>query len=286
MKFFKYTALLLTNGIICFSCNESSSQTTIPPSSSDTTSPIDKGWTFEATPVWADEFDVDGKPDSTKWSYDIGGSGWGNHEKEYYTEAQNASVQNGILSIEARKENVGGMNYTSSRMVTKNKGDFLYGRFEIRAKLPTGKGLWPAIWMLPTDWAYGDWPKSGEVDIMEQVGFDPANIHISTHTEAFNWTLNTQTTTVTNVPTATTGFHVYRVDWTPYAIRGFIDGKQVFQFTNDGKGAAHWPFDKRFHILLNVAVGGDWGGQQGIDDSIFPAKMDVDYVRVYKMIDK
>lgn len=281
MKFFKNLTLLF-NIVTIFSCNNSSSQKTTPPA--DTTSkPIDKGWTFETTPVWADEFDVDGKPDSTKWSYDVGGSGWGNHEKEYYTEAQNATVHNGILSIEARKQNVGGMNYTSARMVTKNKGDFLYGRFEIRAKLPTGKGLWPAIWMLPTDWAYGDWPNSGEIDIMEQVGFNPDSIHISTHTEAFNWTINTQTTSVVKVPTATTDFHMYRIDWTPYAIRGFIDGVQHFQFTNDGKGPSHWPFDKRFHILLNIAVGGDWGGQQGIDGNIFPAKMDVDYVRVYKM---
>jgi len=282
MKFFKSLTLLIT-AIIIFSCNKSSSQTITQTSSDTTIKPVDKGWTFDTIPLWADEFDVDGKPDSTKWSYDIGGSGWGNHEKEFYTEAQNVTVHNGILSIEARKENAGGMNYTSARMVTKNKGDFLYGRFEIRAKLPTGKGLWPAIWMLPTDWAYGDWPKSGEVDIMEQVGFDPDSIHISTHTGAFNWTINTQVTNVINVPTATTDFHVYRIDWTPYAIRGFIDGVQHFQFINDGKGPSHWPFDKRFHILLNIAVGGDWGGQQGIDDSIFPAKMDVDYVRVYKM---
>ncbi|HXL58017.1 MAG TPA: glycoside hydrolase family 16 protein [Chitinophagaceae bacterium] len=278
MKILKTGALLLTAGLICFSCKKASSQNNVLIT--------DKGWTFETTPSWADEFNVDGKPDSSKWGYDVGGSGWGNHEKEYYTEGENSLVKNGILSIEARKENVSGMNYTSARMVTKDKGDFLYGKFEIRAKLPTGKGLWPAIWMLPTDNAYGDWPKSGEVDIMEQVGFDPNNIHISTHTEAFNWILNTQTTTITNVPAATTDFHVYRIDWTPYAIRGFIDGEQKFQFVNDGKGAAHWPFDKRFHILLNVAIGGDWGGQHGIDDNIFPAKMEVDYVRVYKMIEK
>jgi beta-glucanase (GH16 family) len=252
----------------------------------DTTHPVDKHWEFESNPLWTDEFDVDGKPDTSKWGYDVGGSGWGNHELEYYTAGDNANIANGILTIEARKENFGGSQYTSTRMVTKNKADFLYGRFEIRAKLSNGKGLWPAIWMLPTDWVYGDWPNSGEVDIMEQVGFDPTNIHISTHTGAFNWVKGNGVTTVTNVPTATTDFHVYRVDWTPYAIRGFIDGAQLFQFTNDGAGPSHWPFDQEFHILLNVAVGGDWGGQQGIDDSIFPATMQVDYVRVYKMIDK
>jgi beta-glucanase (GH16 family) len=171
-------------------------------------------------------------------------------------------------------------------MVTKNKADFLYGRFEIRAKLSDGKGLWPAIWMLPTDRVYGDWPNSGEIDIMEQVGFDPYNIHISTHTGALNWINGNGVTTVTNVPTATTDFHVYRIDWTPYAIRGFIDGTQQFQFTNSGKGPSYWPFDQQFHLLLNIAVGGDWGGQQGVDDSFFPATMQVDYVRVYKMIEK
>ncbi len=248
--------------------------------------PEDKHWEFETVPLWADEFDIDGKPDAAKWGYDTGGGGWGNNELEYYTAGDNASIKDGLLTIEARKEAMGGMDYTSCRMITKNKADFLYGRFEIKAKLQAGKGLWPAIWMLPTTWEYGDWPKSGEVDIMEQVGFDPFNIHISTHTEAFNWVKNTQVTTTTNIATATSDFHVYRIDWTPYAIRGFIDGQQQFQFTNDGKGPSHWPFDKKFHLLLNVAVGGNWGGAQGIDNSIFPGQMQVDYVHVFKMIDK
>lgn len=248
--------------------------------------PLDKHWDFETLPVWSDEFNNDGKPDSAKWSYNTGGNGWGNNELEYYTAGNNVNIANGILTIEARKENVDSNQYTSARMVTKNKADFLYGRFEISAKLSKGKGLWPAIWMLPTEWAYGDWPKSGEIDIMEQVGFNPDSIHISTHTGAFNWVMNTQKTSVINITTATTAYHVYRIDWTPYAIRGFIDGKQHFEFINDGMGFMHWPFNQKFHMLLNIAVGGNWGGQQGIDNSIFPATMQVDYVRVYKMIDK
>ncbi len=255
-------------------------------STSAATAVKDSGWTFEKTPFWSDEFNKDGLPDTTKWSYDVGGNGWGNQELEYYTKAKNATIKNGILTIEARKENVGGMHYTSARIVTKHKADFLYGRFEISAKLQSGRGLWPAIWMLPTDWAYGGWPKSGEVDIMEQVGFDPNNIHISTHTESYNWVINTQATAVINVPTDTSAFHVYRIDWTPYSIKGFIDGVQGFEFVNKGTGHAAWPFDKPFHILLNVAVGGGWGGQKGMDDSIFPAKMQVDYVRVYRMLSK
>jgi beta-glucanase (GH16 family) len=170
--------------------------------------------------------------------------------------------------------------------VTKGKGDFLYGRFEIKAKLPAGKGTWPAIWMLPTDWAYGDWPKSGEIDIMEHVGYDPDVIHITTHTEAYYFKIGTQKTAVKKIANATTDYHLYRVDWTPYAISGYIDNQLIFKFVNEGKGYTVWPFDKKFHLLLNIAVGGDWGGAQGMDDSIYPVTMDVDYVRVYKMIEK
>lgn len=244
----------------------------------------DKGWLFETVPVWSDEFSNTGLPDTTKWSYDVGGNGWGNNELEYYTAGNNASVANGILKIEARKENFGGKNYTSARMVTKNKGDFLYGRFEMKAKLQAGRGLWPAIWMLPTDSTYGGWPNSGEIDIMEQVGYDPNNIHITIHDQN-NFGGNGITNSAI-VPTATTAYHIYRSDWTPYAIRGYIDSVKVFEFVNNGKGPASWPFDKRFHILLNLAIGGNWGGAQGIDDAVFPAKMEIEYVRVYKMINK
>lgn len=122
--------------------------------------------------VWSDEFDYEGAPDPEKWGYDVGGSGWGNHELQNYTEGENASVADGVLTIEARKETLGGMDYTSTRLVSRGKGDWLYGRIEVCAKLPSGRGTWPAIWMLPTDWAYGDWPASGEIDIMEHVGYD------------------------------------------------------------------------------------------------------------------
>jgi beta-glucanase (GH16 family) len=249
--------------------------------------PAGKQWQFETKPVWTDEFNYSGLPDSTKWGYDIGGRGWGNNELEYYTSSiRNASVDNGVLSITARKEEKEGRHYTSARMVTKYKGDFLYGRFEIRAKLPAGRGTWPAIWMLPTDWEYGSWPKSGEIDIMEHVGYDPDNIHISAHTQAYYFKINTQKTATKIIDGTTTAFHVYRLDWTPDYMQGYIDDQLVFEFKNEGKGYAVWPFDKRFHLLLNVAVGGDWGGQKGIDDTAFPAAMQVDYVRVYKMKDK
>jgi len=248
--------------------------------------PVDKNWQFENNPVWADEFSTTGLPDASKWGYDLGGSGWGNNELQNYTSSlSNAKVENGNLVITAIKEPSGGKEYSSARLVTRAKGDFLYGRFEIRAKLPSGRGTWPAIWMLPTDWAYGDWPKSGEIDIMEHVGYDLNKVHVTVHTQAYNHSIGTQKGASMIIPTATTEFHKYRVDWTPYAVRGYIDDQLMFTFINEGKGSATWPFDKRFHLILNLAIGGNWGGAQGVDNTIFPKSMEVDYVRVYKMIE-
>jgi beta-glucanase (GH16 family) len=246
--------------------------------------PEDKEYTFEATPTWAEEFDYTGAPDPNNWTYDKGGSGWGNNELQFYTdELPNVEVKNGMLTITAKKEDRDGMKYTSARLVSRGKGDFTYGRVEVKAKLPSGRGTWPAIWMLPSGWVYGAWPKSGEIDIMEHVGYDPNVVHFSIHSEAYNHVINTQKTAKKQIPTAMTDFHLYRVDWTPAYVRGFFDGVQVFSFTNDGKGYATWPFDKTFHLLLNVAVGGNWGGVQGVDDTVFPAAMVVDYVRLYKL---
>ncbi len=271
--------------LVCNSCSEKSE--TPMPIVTRPQAPTDKNWKFENAPVWSDEFNSAGAPDPNKWGYDIGGSGWGNNELQYYTNnLNNASVADGKLTITARKENMNGSEYTSARLVTKGKGDFLYGRFEIKAKLPTGKGTWPAIWMLPTDWEYGVWPKSGEIDIMEHVGYDQNKVHITVHTDAYNHGKNTQKGNSKVIPTASTEFHLYRVDWTPYAVRGYIDDQPVFEFINDGKGYASWPFNKRFHLLLNIAVGGNWGGAQGVDPNVYPQNMEIDYVRVYKMIEQ
>ncbi|WP_316766192.1 glycoside hydrolase family 16 protein [Pedobacter frigiditerrae] len=284
-----YFLIALSTGSIlsCQSCSSGKDveePIIIPPTS---VTVVDKNWTFETTPSWADEFDYNGLPATGKWDYDLGGSGWGNNEKQYYTNSlANASVADGKLSITAKKESMNGMAYTSTRLVTRNKLDVLYGRIEVSAKLPTGKGTWPAIWMLPTDRAYGDWPKSGEIDIMEHVGYDQNNVHFTTHTEAYYFKINTQKTSTKMIPDASSAFHKYRVDWTPYAVRGYYDDVIIFEFANEGKGYKVWPFDKRFHLLLNLAIGGDWGGSQGIDDNIFPQKMEVDYVRYYKMIEK
>jgi beta-glucanase (GH16 family) len=241
-----------------------------------------KVYGFESAVAWSDEFDANGAPDPTKWNYDVGGSGWGNNELEYYTNTtNNAVIKDGVLTITAKKESMGGMNYTSSRMVSKNGSDMLYGRIEVKAKIPAGTGTWPAIWMLPNDYAYGSWPNSGEIDIMEHVGYDPNNVHFSVHNQLYN-AGNSKSSTL-SIPTAFTEFHVYRADWTPTAVKGYYDDKLIFTYTNDGKGSAGWPYDKPFHVLLNLAIGGNWGGIKGVDDSIFPVSMQVDYVRFYKM---
>jgi beta-glucanase (GH16 family) len=238
------------------------------------------GWKL----IWSDEFNYNGLPDSSKWSFDVGGKGWGNKELQYYTNADtnNAVVHNGILQIIARKINKENNSYTSARLVTKYKGDWLNGKIEIRAKLPAGRGLWPAIWMLPTDSEYGGWPKSGEIDIMENVGFKPDSIFCSIHTQSFNHVIGTQKTRGIKIINPYTSFHLYALEWNQQKIDFLLDNKVVFSYFNSGKGYKEWPFDKKFQLLLNIAVGGNWGGKHGVDESIFPAKMLVDYVRVYQ----
>lgn len=239
--------------------------------------------------VWADEFNYTGLPDPLKWSYDTGDHGWGNKELQFYTSKrkENARIENGSLVIEARRENWESREYTSARLVSRTNGDWTYGRFEVRAKLPTGKGAWPAIWMLPTTPAYGGWPNSGEIDIMEQVGFEPHVIHASVHTKSYHHSIGTQKTAQTTVPTATTEFNVYAVEWTPEEIRGYANNQHYFTFnnerlTNSSADYKQWPFDQPFHLLLNIAVGGTWGGAQGVDQTIWPRRMEIDYVRVYQ----
>lgn len=234
--------------------------------------------------VWADEFDRDGLPDPARWSYDVGGHGWGNKEPQFYTEKrlENARVEGGHLVIEARKEAWQGAPYTSARLVTKGKGDWAYGRIEVRAQLPRGRGSWPAIWMLATTKDRMRWPDDGEIDIMEHVGFDHGVVHGSVHTKAYHHSIGTQKTAKLTVPDVSEAFHVYAIDWTRERIRFFIDDREYFQFARESDDAKVWPFDGPFHLLLNVAVGGNWGGQKGIDESTLPYRMRVDYVRVYQ----
>jgi beta-glucanase (GH16 family) len=234
--------------------------------------------------VWSDEFDTPGLPDSTKWNYDVGGHGWGNDELQTYTNKrlENAHIENGLLIIKANREPMNGMNYTSARLISKYKGDWLYGRVEVRAQLPKGRGTWPAIWMLPAKNVYGQWPKSGEIDIMEHVGYDPGKIHQTIHTEAYNHAIKTQRSSVQIIPDVQDTFHIYSIEWSDEKIVFFIDNKPHFIFDNEHKDHKTWPFDQPFYLLLNIAVGGKWGGSMGVDERIWPQQMQVDYVRVFQ----
>ena len=239
--------------------------------------------------VWADEFDLEGVPDSTKWSYDLGDGcphvcGWGNNEAQYYTQrTKNVRIENGNLVIEAHQDSINGRAYGSARIISKHKGDWLYGRVEVRAKLPKGRGTWPAIWMLPTDWKYGGWPTSGEIDIMEHVGYDQGVIHGTLHSKKYNHIQQTQQEGKVTVGNCSDAFHLYAIDWKDNQIDFFVDDKlyhSVKKNPNDDFNG--WPFDQKFHLILNIAVSGNWGGKEGIDGSIWPQRMEVDYIRVYQ----
>ncbi len=243
--------------------------------------------------VWSDEFNVDGIPDSLKWSFDIGngcdlpcGCGWGNAESQYYSDRkkENAKVVDGYLIVTAKKEPNNKTEYSSARLVTKGKGDWKYGKIDIRAKIPSGTGIWPAIWMLPSKNHYGGWPKSGEIDIMEFVGYVPDTIYGTVHTENFNGMIQTQVGGNIANNSLADEFHNYIIVWDENQIEWYVDNIQYFTFKNDSTGYKSWPFDQEFHLLLNVAVGGHWGGAKGIDDQIFPQEMKIDYVRVYQKL--
>jgi beta-glucanase (GH16 family) len=272
MKAWRLYAFLLCLTTACASPQPSSNEG--PTSSSS--------WTL----VWSDEFNTPGYPDSKNWSYETGNRGWGNQELEMYTnQLKNARVENGHLVIEAKHEDSFTSHYDSARLVSKNKVTVQYGRVEVRALLPTGRGVWPAIWMMPNKSSYGNhgWPDNGEIDIMEQVGFDPDTIHGSLHCNAYNWPKHSQKTATITVKDATTAYHVYALEWTPDSINLFVDSKKFFTFNREqGSDWRKWPFDKPFFIILNVAVGGFWGGEKGIDNAIFPQEMLIDYVRVFQ----
>ena len=243
--------------------------------------------------VWSDDFSQDGLPDGSKWTYDTvsNATGWANHELQYYAEARlaNARVESGSLLIEAHHEDLsptlfpdwGGQHYTSARLLTRARSSWTYGYFEVRAKLPCGVGTWPAIWTLSA-LPQARWPDDGEIDIMEHVGFDPGVIHGTAHAGAYNGARGNQRTATTLVPDACSAFHRYQMTWTATRITIGVDDHNYYQYVNDGSGSAEWPFEKPQHLILNIAVGGDWGGQRGVGDAIFPVRMNIDYVRVYQ----
>ena len=242
--------------------------------------------------VWSDEFDGPGKssPDSTKWSFDTGGSGWGNNEIEYYTSRlQNAFTDGeGRLVIKALRENYTGSdnvtrNYTSARLITKGKFTQKFGRYEARIKLPFGQGIWPAFWMLGDDIDTSGWPICGEIDIMENIGREPSANHGSIHGPGYSG--GSSLSAIYRLPKGqhfSDAFHVFAIEWEPTTIRFFVDGKLYQTRTPaDVPSGRRWVFDHPFFILLNVAVGGNWPGSPDATTS-WPQTMLVDYVRVYK----
>ena len=234
--------------------------------------PVPPGWEL----VWSDEFDTPGMPDPANWGYEVGYVR--NNEEQYYTDArsENVRIENGALVIEARQDNWNGNPITSGSINTLGKRGFLYGRIEARALLPTGNGTWPAIWTLGTNIVTVGWPTCGEIDIMEYVGFEPLRIFGTVHMDepAVGGTFDTTS--------PWTDWHVYAIEWFTDRIDVYVDTTKYFTYTNDGGGNASWPFDKDQYLLLNLAIGGSWGGQHGVDASIFPARYYVDYVRYYR----
>ena len=234
--------------------------------------------------VWSDEFNGSGL-DLSKWSYQIGTGfqGWGNNELQYYTNRPvNVDVFDGHLWIVAHRENFGGMQYTSARIRTRNKGDWRYGRIEMRAKLPRGRGIWPAFWMMPTDEVFGGWPQSGEIDIMELVGHEPNRVHGTIHFATPSLQHQFQGSFYT-LPQGTfnDNFHLFWIEWQQNEIKWYVDSTLYFTRVPAHLGGANWPFNERFHIILNVAVGGNWPGSPD-STTVFPQSMVVDYVRVYQ----
>lgn len=232
---------------------------------------------------WSEEFNYNGLPDTTKWSFEVGGHGWGNNELQYYTRASinNAEVSNGSLKIKALRQKIGNREYTSARLVSKGKADFTYGKIEIMAKLPAGRGLWPAIWMLGTNIKTVGWPECGEIDIMEHVGFEKDSVLGTIHTKAYNHIKGTQKGKKIFIANPYDTYHLYSIEWTPERVDFFLDNNLYYHVQNEHKTTAEWPFDSPFFLLMNIAVGGNLGGKQGVDTTVFPAAMEVDYIRVY-----
>jgi len=245
------------------------------------------GGTWEL--VWADEFDDSGLPDPEKWSYETGFVR--NDELQYYTakRTENARVENGTLIIEARKDGhaVPGATrgYTSASLHTKATATWTYGRIEVRAKLPQGVGTWPAIWMLGANIDAVGWPKCGEIDIMEHVGFEPGRIYGTVHTQAYNHMKGTARSGHLSLPDPFADFHVYAIEWFEDHIDFFVDDRKYFTFKNENAGVDAWPYDAPHYLILNLAIGGAWGGQKGVDDSIFPQPYVIDYVRVFELVE-
>ncbi|HEY3781900.1 MAG TPA: glycoside hydrolase family 16 protein [Fimbriimonadaceae bacterium] len=228
--------------------------------------------------VFDEEFSRSKSIDLTRWIIDDR-RGFNDELEKYTTASENSALADGKLVITARKANGA---VTSAMLETKQA--WKYGYFEIRAKVPTGRGTWPAIWLLNDNIRKGTafWPGAGEIDIMENVGFDPSNFVFSVHCAKYNWTNGTQRSKAVSSPTATTDFHVFGLDWKPDTIVFYLDGTPVYTVDRNGDGQDGWPSNAPFYLILDLAIGGNWGGRKGVDDSIFPSKFAIDYVKIYQ----
>lgn len=283
-------ATLLAFTLLSVGCENTSDQPAVATSDSpdvtataneSTTDTDSSAWEL----VWSDEFDGD-KLELEKWKYETGDNGWGNEEWQNYTAGENIEVGDGLLKIIAKKVGEGQKvgDYTSTRL--NSKFSFTYGRVEVRAKMPElkGNGLWPAIWTLGENIKTVGWPRCGELDIMEYVSYRPEKVSSAIHMVARNGGDCVGTGPV-NLATAEEKFHVYGMDWTETQVKFFIDDPTNVTLTYDRPDTYdedNWPFDSPQYVLLNLAVGGSWGGLEGVNDSIFPAEMELDYVRVYQ----
>jgi beta-glucanase (GH16 family) len=232
--------------------------------------------------TWADEFDKPGQPDSTKWTHEEGYLR--NGEAQYYTRErlENARVEDGKLIIEARRDNWEGKPITSASLRTKGKQPFLYGRIEARAKVPTGRGTWPAIWTLGENIKEAGWPACGEIDILENVGFDPSRVHANIHCKAYNHMIKTGKGNSIDAGKPWEDFHTYAIEWYKDRIEFFFDDTRYFVYRKESDAPAVWPFATPHYLILNLAIGGGWGGAKGIDETLFPHRYEIDYVRHYK----
>lgn len=280
--------MIICGTLSTVSCQEEDTPDIINPSNPSTQLPVPTP-SLSYQLVWEDNFEGD-TLDEENWSFQIGDGcaegicGWGNNELEYYTDrSENVRVEDGKLIVEARKEAFSGYAYTSGRIVSKGKAEWRFGKIEIRAKLPKGQGVWPAIWMLPTQNVFGGWPKSGEIDIMELVGHKPEEVHGTIHYGP-EWPNNKFTGKSYRLRESdfSEDFHTFSLIWERNLIIWEVDGDEFFRVTPSTTANNGYPFNEVFHLILNVAVGGNWPGSPD-QSTAFPQRMEVDYIRVYQL---
>jgi len=246
--------------------------------------------------IWSDEFDIDGLPNPNKWHYEKGYVR--NGEAQHYQEGNrgNSRIENGFLVIEShyqpakKPENLWQYlfdeqpkdTYTSASLTTEHLKGFGNGRIDVRAKLPQGRGVWPAIWLLGSNIKKVGWPMSGEIDIMEYVGFEPNKIHSAIHTSNRNHNKGNASNSTLELNDLADEFHIYSVERTNERIDFYVDNTLHFSYQKEDNSASSWPFNQPMYLIINLAIGGGWGGKKGIDNTIFPQQFVIDYVRVYK----